>query len=318
MNTLKRVVRRLNLCIEYFHRIALKLLRIAQSLWYSCLTVTVSTIVHGELSGLAVRKNFSQYMVAFVCLSRFKNNIDSNCERFLKSLISCGVGFNCCLVLRIDDDDLVPYYQRLAEKYRPNLDIYLLLGSPPINRNDFSRMWSETYSAMSCLEYKWFQVISDDATVNRDNFLWVYGTIMPKDDVFFISDIKLNGRTSAWYVSDSGQCEFVSQPMTVDYPCINKEFMVFLEENFSELPMFGPNMSIDTYWGMLFTETDFYKKVPRFIQREKQLVSFTQVAMANSLRKAALIENSSASYTLNREIIMRRFKEVQTKKELNC
>ncbi len=80
--------------------------------------------------------------------------------------------------------------------------------------------------------------------------------------------------------------------------------------------MFGPNMSVDTYWGMLFTETDFYKKVPRFIQREKQLVSFTQVAMANSLRKAALIENSSASYTLNREIILRRFKEVRQKKNL--
>jgi len=316
MNLLKRVVRRVNLCGDYFYRTALTLLHVIKSLWYESLTVTGPAIVHGELSGLAVRKNFSQYMVAFVCLTRFKNNIDSNCERLLKSLISCGTGFNCnyCLVLRIDDDDLVSYYQKLAEKYRPSIDIYLLLGSPPTNRNDFSAMWTETYLAMSCLDYKWFQVISDDATVNRDNFLRVYGSAMSKDDVSFISDMELNGRTSAWYVSDSGQSKSVSQPITVDYPCINREFMIFLEENFPELPMFGPNMSIDTYWGMLFTGTDFYEKVPRFIQRERQLVSFTQDAAANSLRKAALIENSSDSYTLNREIIMRRFIQGQRKR----
>ena len=76
------------------------------------------------------------------------------------------------------------------------------------------------------------------------------------EGIFMVSDVKLNYPCQVWYfLDDKGDQIFINQPPTVNYPAIKSKAPDFLLKKYPNEPSFGPNMSIDTYWGMKFLVT---------------------------------------------------------------
>jgi hypothetical protein len=251
-------------------------------------------------------KNF---LLAFCCLIRFRGNIDSRIENFLNDLVSTGQVDQVCVILRIDDDDFENYYRSLIRRYSDKLSIFIIKGKRPINRNDFPALWRDLFIKSSTLQYKWFQIISDDCRLNKLEFLKNLTSGAYSSDAMFLSDKPLEPDTTAWFLNESGDQVTVRQPVTVDYPCVRKDFLTFLGDFVPEFPMWGPNMSCDTYMGMLFAETSLYDVINPIIRRDMQYHSFVNCDEANALRREAILENSTREYRRSKKIIIERYWE---------
>ena len=67
-----------------------------------------------EISNLDLKK---EYKVCIACLSKFKNNIDSNPEKLIKSVLKSINFEDTFIVFRIDKSDCILYYKLLFKKY---------------------------------------------------------------------------------------------------------------------------------------------------------------------------------------------------------
>ena len=120
-----------------------------------------------------------------------------------------------------------------------------------------------------------------------------------------VSDVKLKYPCKTWYLDDESNQIYINQPPTANYPCIKSKVLDFLLQKYPNDPLFGPNMSIDTYWGMIFGDSPNYFHLEGYIIRSKQLNNFSNSKQANLLRKKAILENSTEEYRSKGIIILK-------------
>ena len=234
--------------------------------------------------------------MCIACLSRFKNNIDSNPEKLIKSVINSIDFQDSFIVFRIDKSDCVLYYKSLFKKYSKKISMCIIIGEDFRSRDDFPVFWEDTFKKLSRVRFTWYQITSDDSYFDKKYWIQDLHQISKKEEVFMVSDVKLKYPCKAWYLDDEGNQIYINQPPTVNYPAIKSKVLKFLLQKYPNEPLFGPNMSIDTYWGMIFGDSPNYFHLNRYIIRSKQLNSHINSKQANLFRKKALIENSTEEY----------------------
>ena len=246
-----------------------------------------------EISNLDLKK---EYKVCIACLSRFKNNIDSNPEKLIKSVIKSKSFQDTFIVFRIDKSDCTLYYKLLFKKYSKKINMCIIIGEDFRSRDDFPTFWEDTFKKLSKVKFNWYQVTSDDSYFENKNWINTLHKVGKNEGIFMVSDVKLNYPCQVWYLDDQGNQIFIDQPPTVNYPAIKSKVLDFLLKKYPNEPLYGPNMSIDTYWGMIFGDSPNYFHFDRYIIRSKQLNTFSNSKKANLFRKKAILENSTEEY----------------------
>ena len=254
-----------------------------------------------EISNLDFKK---EYKVCVACLSRYKNNIDSNPEKLIESVIKSIDFQDAFIVFRIDKSDCILYYKLLFKKYSKKINMCIITGEDFRSRADFPLFWEDTFKKLSKIKFIWYQITSDDSYFDKKNWIQDLHQISKKEELFMVSDVKLNYPCKVWYLDDEGNKIFINQPPTVNYPAIKSKVLNFLLKKFPNEPLFGPNMSSDTYWGMIFGDSTNYFHLDRYIVRSKQLNSFVNSKQSNLFRKKALLENSTKEYRSKGVIIL--------------
>ena len=254
-----------------------------------------------EISNLDFKK---EYKVCVACLSRYKNNIDSNPEKLIESVIKSIDFQDAFMVFRIDKSDCILYYKLLFKKYSKKINMCIITGEDFRSRADFPLFWEDTFKKLSKIKFIWYQITSDDSYFDKKNWIQDLHQISKKEELFMVSDVKLNYPCKVWYLDDEGNKIFINQPPTVNYPAIKSKVLNFLLKKFPNEPLFGPNMSSDTYWGMIFGDSTNYFHLDRYIVRSKQLNSFVNSKQSNLFRKKALLENSTKEYRSKGVIIL--------------
>ena len=255
-----------------------------------------------EISNLDLKK---EYKVCIACLSKFKHNIDSNPEKLIKSVINSVDFQDTFIAFRIDKSDCILYYKLLFRKYSKKISMIIIIGEDFKSRADFPVFWEDTFKKLSKVKFIWYQITSDDSFFAKKDWIRDLHRISKKDDIFMVSDVKLKYPCNAWYLDDKGNQIYINQPPTVNYPAIKSKVLNFLLQMYPNEPLFGPNMSIDTYWGMIFGDSPNYIHLNGFIIRSKQLNTFSNSKQANLFRKNALLENSTEEYRSKGIIILK-------------
>ena len=255
-----------------------------------------------EISNLDLKK---EYKVCIACLSKFRNNIDSNPEKLINSVINSINFQDTFIVLRIDKSDCILYYKLLFRKYSKMINMCIIIGADCRSRNDFPSFWEDTFKKLSKVKFIWYQFTSDDSYFANKNWIQELHQINRKEEVFMVSDVKLKYPCEAWYLDDNGNQIYINQPPTVNYPAIKSKVLNFLLQKYPNEPLFGPNMSADTYLGMIFGDSPNYFYLDSYIIRSKQLNSFVNSKKENLFRKKALLENSTEEYRSKGIIILK-------------
>ena len=184
------------------------------------------------------------------------------------------------------------------------INMCIITGEDFRSRADFPLFWEDTFKKLSKIKFIWYQITSDDSYFDKKNWIQDLHQISKKEELFMVSDVKLNYPCKVWYLDDEGNKIFINQPPTVNYPAIKSKVLNFLLKKFPNEPLFGPNMSSDTYWGMIFGDSTNYFHLDRYIVRSKQLNSFVNSKQSNLFRKKALLENSTKEYRSKGVIIL--------------
>ena len=121
-----------------------------------------------EISNLDLNK---QYKVCIACLSRFKENIDSNPEKLIKSLINSINHEDSFIVFRIDQSDCILYYKLLFKKYSKKISMCIIIGEDFRARDDFPVFWEDTFKKLSKVKFIWYQITSDDSYFDKKNWI---------------------------------------------------------------------------------------------------------------------------------------------------
>ncbi len=237
-----------------------------------------------------------EYLACVACLSRFKSNIDCNPEKLIRSVIKSENYQKVFIAFRIDKSDNTFFYKRLFNKYSKKIDMCLIIGRNASSRYDFPTFWEETFQYLRKYNFIWYQLTSDDSYFMRKDWIVKFEDFSKDKKLLMVSDVMLNYPSKTWYLDKDGKRIDIYQPPTVNYPAIKSDVLSFLSTEFPNDPLFGPNMSSDTYWGMVFGDSPYYICFHSYILRAPQLNSFIDSADSNNLRKMSLFENSTKKY----------------------
>ena len=249
-----------------------------------------------------------EYLIAVVCISKVRGNPDSDCYRMLDSLIKTELNKHALVVFRVDQDDDLAHYQKLVKKYQNIIDISVVVRPPFKSRREFNQGYADIYEEIKRVNYSWLQIMSDDAVFFRPSVVSDLNDINNLKNKFFIADKAIDGSYDGWFIDADGKEMTIKHPPTIDYPCIKKSFLTFVEHNFGVLGLFGPNSCLDNYWASIFASSEFYIVVPSYTRRSPQLQRFVDDKKNDSRRTLELIENSSDVYSTQCLTILKKFK----------
>ena len=257
------------------------------------------------------------YTVAIACLSKTRGNPDSACYLMLDSLVQTELNKNALVIFRVDQDDDIVHYQKLVKKYRNLIDICVLVKSPMGARRNFYQGYVDIYEAIKDVNYAWFQIITDDALFTRCKVIDDLQEANELKNKFLITDKSIDVTQDSWFFDENGEKVVISNPPVVDYPCIKKTFLKFVERKFEVIDLFGPNSCVDNYWASIFSSSEFYKVVPAYTRRSPQLRRFVDNKKINDNRRSELIENSSDAYSSQCHAILKQLKASLKNKEFD-
>ena len=176
-----------------------------------------------------------EYLIAVVCISKVRGNPDSDCYRMLDSLIKTELNKHALVVFRVDQDDDLAHYQKLVKKYQNIIDISVVVRPPFKSRREFNQGYADIYEEIKRVNYSWLQIMSDDAVFFRPSVVSDLNDINNLKNKFFIADKAIDGSYDGWFIDADGKEMTIKHLPTIDYPCIKKSFLTFVEHNFGVL-----------------------------------------------------------------------------------